>query len=161
MIALILSVALSLGIDGELAVSLALIENSRLDPEAVSKVNANGTVDVGLFQLNSAYIGMFERAYWDKPEPFNWRDPEHNTYVALKHLRYLLRVPQWNAWQALIAWNAGETALMSGKPPEASIVFANRVFLLMQERRGELRDERRGAALPQPDFSFGDGEVQP
>ena len=137
MIALIVSVALSLGVDGNLAGSLALVENARLDPAAVGAVNANGTVDRGLFQLNSAYIDTFERRYWDKPEPFNWQDPEHNAYVALKHLRYLLSVPQWNTWQALIAWNAGEAALMSGKPPEASIVFANRVFLLMEQRRGK------------------------
>jgi hypothetical protein len=139
--ALILAIAVSLGIDGNLAVSLALVENARLDPEAVSAVNTNGTFDLGLLQLNSAYIGEFAARYWDKEEPFDWKKAEHNVYVGLRHLRYLLDVPQWNTWQALVAWNAGETALMRGTPPERSIVFANTVYTALEKAKAQNKKE--------------------
>jgi hypothetical protein len=120
-------------VNTKLATALALTENARLDPEAVSSINTNGTVDVGLFQLNSAYIDSFVSRYWDKGGAFNWKDPYHNAYVGLKHFRYLMDKANWGPWQALIAWNAGETALMTGKPPDSAIEFAGSVYRLMVE----------------------------
>lgn len=44
-----------LNIDSDLAVSHLLVENPNFNPDAIHK-NENGTIDVGMFQLNDRYL---------------------------------------------------------------------------------------------------------
>ena len=130
-IAFILAIALEVGVDKNLAVSVAITENPELDPETIGV-----TGDLGIMQLNPTYLDHFIACYWDKPGNFDWRDPEHNIYVGLRHLKYLMSIPSFNTWQAVIAYNCGEYAVLSGAPPNASIDYANTVFFAWQERQG-------------------------
>lgn len=130
-IALILSIALEVGVDKNLAVSVAITENPALNP-----VEIGVTGDLGIMQLNPIYLDHFISCYWDKPGTFDWRDPEHNIYVGLKHLRYLMAIPGLNTWQAVIAYNCGEVPVLNGNPPEASVEYAKMVFYAWEKRRG-------------------------
>ena len=130
-IALIMAIALEVGVDGHLAVSLALTENPALNPMEIGV-----TGDLGIMQLNPTYVDHFVVCYWDKPGAFDWRNPEHNIYVGLSHLRYLMGIPGMNTWQAVIAYNCGEVPVLNGAPPNSSIEYANTIFLMWEERRG-------------------------
>ncbi|MDR1902052.1 MAG: lytic transglycosylase domain-containing protein [Treponema sp.] len=123
MIALILSIALEIGIDGRLAVEIARKENHGL---IADKVGISG--DLGVMQLNPRYLDYFIKHYWDKRDVFNWKNPEHNIYVGLRHLKYLLSIPDFNEWQAIMAYNCGEAAVSSGAPPSSSIDYANEIY---------------------------------
>ena len=123
MIALILAIALEVGIDGSLAVSVIKMENPMLD---AGKIGITG--DLGIMQLNPNYLDWFIERYWDKPGSFDWRKAEHNMYVGLRHLKYLLSIPEFNTWQAIMAYNCGEGAVHSGAPPASSIEYANAVY---------------------------------
>jgi soluble lytic murein transglycosylase-like protein len=79
-------------------------------------------------QLNPNYIDYFVEKYWDKGWAFDWRNPYDNIYVGLRHLKYLLMIRDFNAWQAIMAYNCGEYAVRSGAPPASSIEYANAVF---------------------------------
>jgi len=123
MVALILAIALEVGIDGNLAVSVARAENPALEAERIGI-----TGDLGIMQLNPMYLDYFVDRYWDKDWVFDWRTPYDNVYVGLKHLKYLVSLPGFNVWMALIAYNAGESAVRSGKPPDSSIDYANTIM---------------------------------
>jgi hypothetical protein len=127
MIALIFAIALEVGIDGWLAVAVAVAENAALEAD---KIGVTG--DLGIMQLNPKYIDYFIGRYWDKPGIFDWRNPEHNIYVGLRHLKYLLAIPEFSAWQAILAYNCGESAARSGAPPASSIEYANAVHTAWQ-----------------------------
>jgi soluble lytic murein transglycosylase-like protein len=123
MIALILSIALEIGIDGRLAVEIARKENPGL---IADKVGISG--DLGVMQLNPRYLDYFLEQYWDKREVFDWKNPKHNIYVGLRHLKYLLSIPGFNEWQAIMAYNCGEAAVSGGAPPSSSIDYANEIY---------------------------------
>jgi len=75
-------------------------------PDAVGKANRDGTRDYGLFQLNANTIPVLKKAYWDRKEKFNWRDPEHSMYLGACYLaeNYAL----FGSWsKAIMAYNAG------------------------------------------------------
>jgi soluble lytic murein transglycosylase-like protein len=129
MVALILAIALEVGIDGKLAVSVVRAENISLEAE---KVGITG--DLGIMQLNPNYLEYFADQYWDKEWAFDWRTPYDNVYVGLKHLKYLVSLPGFNVWMALIAYNAGESAVRSGNPPDSSIDYANKIMRSMNEK---------------------------
>ncbi|GHV78589.1 hypothetical protein AGMMS49944_03800 [Spirochaetia bacterium] len=122
-ITLVLSLALEIGVDGNLAVQLVLAENSYMEPDRVGV-----TGDLGIMQLNPDYLDYFVDRYWDKDWEFNWRAPYDNIYVGLKHLKYLLSIPQFNEWQSILAYNAGEGNVIRGTPKSESVEYANRVF---------------------------------
>ncbi|MDR2484973.1 MAG: lytic transglycosylase domain-containing protein [Treponema sp.] len=128
MIALILAIALEVGVDGNLAVSVAVMENARFEADSVGI-----TGDLGIMQLNPAYLDYFVGQYWDKDWVFDWRTPYDNIYVGLRHLKYLLSVPDFNVWQAIMAYNCGEFAVRSGAPPASSIEYANTVYIAWRE----------------------------
>jgi hypothetical protein len=136
-LSLIISVAAETGIDPYLARALVLQENPALVPDLAAGPNADGTYDLGLAGLNSAYIGYFMEKYWDNEWAFDWREPYDNLYVGLRHLRYLIRAARANAWLALIFYNAGQRWYMDGGvPPPESIEYANRVFRRWNGYRG-------------------------
>lgn len=122
-----------LKLDSDLVVAHLLVENPEFNPDAIHK-NDNGTVDIGLFQLNDRYIWTeFREKYWfDNVEldPFNWK---HNTYVAL-HLMADLQKEFKVQDDAIMAYNGGRGAVMNGfvKPGTYDYLkkVQNNLFLL-------------------------------
>ena len=80
-----------LDLDSDLVVAILMTENPEFNPDATHR-NENGTIDVGMFQLNDYYLwSTFKKDYWFENielNPFNWK---HNTYVALHHIQFLQR----------------------------------------------------------------------
>ena len=123
MVLLILAISVEVGVDGRLAVLVARAENPKLEAALIGV-----TGDLGIMQLNPKYLDYFVERYWDKDGVFDWKNPEHNIYVGLKHLKHLLSVPAFNEWQAVMAYNCWEEAVRSGKPPASSIEYANAIY---------------------------------
>ena len=122
-----------LGMDSDLTVARLMVENPEFNPEATHR-NENGTIDVGLFQLNDYYLWTtFKTRYWFdniQLDPFNWK---HNTYIALHHMKYLddkFKVQD----DAIMAYNCGEGNVMNGTIPSSTVVYLakvkNNLFLL-------------------------------
>jgi soluble lytic murein transglycosylase-like protein len=112
--ALIVSIALEMGMPPYFVLAIAYTENPALDPLAISQ-NQDGTFDYGVMQLNSG---------WYKGD---WRDPEINIRAGCEHIKWLLSRPNMNYWLAAIAYNCGYSRLLAG-PPDVSIEYANQVF---------------------------------
>ena len=122
-----------LGIDSDLVVAILMCENPEFNPEATHR-NENGTIDVGMFQLNDYYLWTtFKRDYWfDNIEldPFNWK---HNSYIAIHHIKELqnqLKVQD----DVIMAYNGGKGAVMNGTVKASTKVYLakvkNNLFLL-------------------------------
>jgi hypothetical protein len=136
-LALIIAVSAEVGIDPYLGQSLVLQENPGLVPYLVAGPNNNGTYDLGLTGLNSAYLEHFVERYWNKPWIFDWREPYDNLYVGLSHLCYLTKLPKTTTWLALIFYNAGRKWYIDGNtPPDSSIEYACKVFERWNRYRG-------------------------
>jgi soluble lytic murein transglycosylase-like protein len=112
--ALILAIALEVGIPPYLALSIALEENSMLNPMAVH-INADGSRDLGIMQLNDSWYRG------------NWQDPETNIRAGCELIKELIGKPGMNYWLVCVSYNCGYSRLLE-KPPGASIEYANRVF---------------------------------
>ena len=125
--ALILAIAIEIGVPPEFALAIAITENSTLNPLAVSAPNRNGTVDKGVMQLNSAYFGHVD-----------WQCPETNIREGTALLKELIEHPQTTTyWSVAICYNAGTRWLVRGyRPPESSITYANRVISRWNEISG-------------------------
>ena len=123
MIALIMMIAQEMGVPPYFALSIAILE-SNLDPCAVSPVNQNGTVDYGIFQLNSQY-------FYD----FDWSCPETNIRTGIRHIKWLIDHP-WTCtyWSVAAAYNAGINRL--DDLPDTTPDYANRVMRLWSELSG-------------------------
>ena len=116
---LILSIAVEIGVPPYFALAIALEENHNLDPLRVSPPNQNGTVDLGVMQLNSQYFGHI-----------NWRDPETNIRAACRLIKEIMAMPAiCTYWTVAICYNAGTRWLVNDdKPPDSSIDYATRVI---------------------------------
>jgi len=111
-------------------------ENQSLNPEACP-FNKNGSQDLGLFQMNSHYLWKdFIPKYWDREEDFQWDNPFHNTYLAVRHIKWLydifddLSIPtlQSKTFFVAIAYNCGVGAYFRGAIPESSVDYAKSVI---------------------------------
>jgi soluble lytic murein transglycosylase-like protein len=112
--AMILAIAIEVGVPPYFALSIALEENQALDPLAVH-INADGSRDLGIMQLNDSwYRGV-------------WWDPETNVRRGCELIKELAEKPGMNYWLVCIAYNCGYGRLLKG-PPEKSVEYANRVF---------------------------------
>jgi soluble lytic murein transglycosylase-like protein len=117
-IALILGVAAEIGVPPYFALAIAFEENGALDPAAISPLNSNGTVDLGVMQLNSRYYG-----------DINWRDPETNIRAGCKHIKELIDHPGLNTyWGVAASYNCGIKRFLSEGPPPKTIDYACRVM---------------------------------
>lgn len=125
-----------LGLDSDLTVARLMVENPEFNPEATHR-NENGTIDVGMFQLNDYYLWTeFKKRYWFdniQLDPFNWK---HNTYIALHHMKYLdekFKVQD----DSIMAYNCGEGNVMNGTIPASTKVYLakvkNNLYLLKGE----------------------------
>ena len=115
-----------LKIDSDLVVAILMVENPEFNPDAIHK-NDNGTVDLGLFQLNDKYLWTtFKDDYWfDNVEldPFNWK---HNTYIAL-HLMADLHKEFKVQDDAIMAYNGGRGAVMNETIKPGTVVYLREV----------------------------------
>ena len=115
-----------LKIDSDLVVSHLLVENPEFNPEAMHR-NDNGTIDVGLFQLNDRYLWTtFKSDYWFDNidlDPFNWK---HNTYIAL-HLMADLHKEFKVQDDAIMAYNGGRGAVMNGTIKPSTYEYLRKV----------------------------------
>nr|AGS51583.1 hypothetical protein [uncultured bacterium contig00010] len=94
---IILASADQFGVSPALAFALSWQE-SRFDPQAINRANSNGTVDRGLFQLNSRSFPELRAA--------DFFNPEINTFNAMKHLSACLKTGE-SEIGALAIYNAG------------------------------------------------------
>jgi soluble lytic murein transglycosylase-like protein len=88
-----------------------LIEwESAWDANALN-VNPNGTLDIGLMQLNSAYIDEFTYKYRGGVpfDPYDWKA---SMEVGIKHLAVLKR-HTGTQWGMVAAYNMGLSAYMA------------------------------------------------
>ncbi|WP_461246534.1 transglycosylase SLT domain-containing protein [Treponema sp. R6D11] len=117
--ALILTIAAETGVPPRFALAVALEENRTLNPAAVSRVNDNGSYDLGVMQLNSEFYGRI-----------NWRDPETNIRAGCLHIKELMSKPELNTyWSVAVAYNCGFARYSNGKtPPRNSLEYADRVM---------------------------------
>jgi soluble lytic murein transglycosylase-like protein len=125
-VALILNVAAAEGVPAFFALSIALTENPALDPLAVSRMNQNGTVDRGIFQLNSAFYNDIA-----------WDNVEINVRAGVAHIKGLMRIPELNTFYSVaISYNAGTAWLATGQPPQSSVTYAANVMAKWNELSG-------------------------
>jgi len=103
--------------------ALALIDTeSGFDPQATN-INKNGTIDVGLMQLNSSTFHTHTRK-----QLFN---PEINVSLGLRYLRDMYdRLGTWE--DAVMAYNAGPYRVEQGAAPDRTIAY---MYKIMQEER--------------------------
>lgn len=133
-----------LNLDSDLAVAHLLVENPDFNPDAIHK-NDNGTLDLGLFQLNDKYLWTtFKDKYWfDNVEldPFNWK---HNTYIAL-HLMADLNREFKVQDDAIMAYNGGRGNVMNGTVKPETYDYLRKVknnLWLIKNQKEELAAEQ-------------------
>ncbi|MDR1837578.1 MAG: lytic transglycosylase domain-containing protein [Treponema sp.] len=125
--ALILLIAAEMGIPPYFALAIAVEENSTLNPSAVSSTNADGTIDLGVMQLNSRYWGNI-----------NWRDPETNIRAGCQQIKELMSIQELNTyWSVAVAYNCGYAQFVSEHgPPPTSVNYGSRVMGRWLELQG-------------------------
>lgn len=96
------------------------------EARAISTPNRNGSVDMGIMQLNSKYLGYFAMKF-NGGVMFDPLDPEINLRVGMKYLAHLYRsTGSW--YNAVAAYNAGLTRLQSGDIPPKTRDYLEYVF---------------------------------
>lgn len=107
-------------------IAAALIDReSGWRPRAVG-LNADGTRDYGLMQLNSAYLSEFSWRYRGGL-PYDPFDPFDCMAIGVEHLAALrARVPTWR--DALTAYNCGLARFLLGRAPKASMDYADSIM---------------------------------
>ena len=118
-------------IDSAMCKAILLKENPKADPKATHS-NNNGTVDVGLWQLNDRYMWTTFMGYWVFDEPFNAFDWQDNTYLALKHIKYL--TTEFTDFDTIVmSYNCGVKAVRDGKIPDSTMAYLADVKDLYRE----------------------------
>jgi hypothetical protein len=137
--ALVLEIAAAKDIAPALAFALAW-EESRWKARAVNRKNRNGTIDRGLFQLNSSSFPKRGEA--------DFFNPRLNAANGLAHLRWCLEYGGSEV-AALAMYNAGSARVNSGGTPKATLDYISRI--LRTKRKIEaLFEESCDSAVPAP-----------
>ena len=113
---LIIKISVEEGVPPEIVLAIAYTENWTLNPKAVSPINQDGSVDLGVMQLNSNYFGHVD-----------WECPEANVTAGVRHIRWLmgsLRGSTW--WSVAVAYNAGLSRV--NNPPASTLTYADKVI---------------------------------
>jgi hypothetical protein len=114
----ILASANSFNISPALAFALAW-EESRLNPYAVNNKNRDGSIDRGLFQLNSLSFPRLEiHAFFN---------PGTNARYGMSHLRHCLDVGG-SEIAALAMYNAGTNRVNSSGTPKSTLDYVSRIM---------------------------------
>ncbi len=119
----ILSSADKFDVPLSLAFALAYTE-SQYKSNAMHK-NANGSVDRGLFQLNSNS--------WPNLTEADFYNPKTSAYYGLSHLNYCLKTAG-NEIAALAMYNAGSTKVRHNNTPQTTLNYISQI----QKYRGML-----------------------
>ena len=111
----------------EEAIAIMLVENPTVNPELVNK-NTNGTIDVGLFQINSCRVHQFVEMGLD-----DLFDPKQNITAGVCIISHLNR---YKGEAKFIAYNAGETGMkkLSNRGIN-STSYSRKVMNKLEERR--------------------------
>ncbi|MCH5295009.1 MAG: transglycosylase SLT domain-containing protein [Treponema sp.] len=99
-----------------LAFSLAHTESDYL-PTAMH-VNANGSIDRGLFQLNSNTFTTLTEA--------DFYNPKTSAYYGMSHLRFCLNTAG-NEIAALAMYNAGSTKVRRNSTPQTTLNYISKI----------------------------------
>ncbi|MEN6296459.1 MAG: transglycosylase SLT domain-containing protein [Rectinema sp.] len=102
-----------------LAFAVAYVE-SRYNPKARSK-NSSGSLNSGLFQLNSSVFGMTSETLM--------YDPYHNAKLGLSHLEEYLNLSD-DEFSALAAYNAGITRISEQGIPGMTFKYISDVSIM-------------------------------
>ena len=94
-------------------------EESRLNPNAINRYNRDGSIDRGLFQLNSRSFPHLEAA--------NFFDIRINAYYGIAHLRYCLDTGKSEV-SALAMYNAGTGRVRNTGAPEVTLNYISRIL---------------------------------
>jgi len=116
----IVDLSSALDIDTDMCVAILMTENPEFNSEATHE-NANGTMDVGLWQLNDRYLwSSFYNDYWKFSDvEFNPMDWKNSTYIALCHVKSLQdRHKTFD--DIIMSYNCGSGAVMSNNVPEST-----------------------------------------
>jgi hypothetical protein len=115
-----------LEIDSDLAIAILMQENPQVNLDATHR-NENGTMDVGLWQLNDKYLYTdFSNNFWKFDVELNAFDWKHNTFIALHQIEWLQsRLKVFD--DVVCAYNCGIGATMNRKIPESTKVYLSRV----------------------------------
>lgn len=119
-----------LGINAETEIPLEVLSRiieweSGWECDRVSKPNRNGTRDMGLMQLNSAYLAYFAR--YNDGQPVDPLDPQQNLKVGMRYLSDLYgRMGSW--YNAVAAYNAGPGRVSAGNLPATTRRYLDHVF---------------------------------
>jgi soluble lytic murein transglycosylase-like protein len=127
----ILANANEFDISPALAAALAW-EESRFNPLALNTRNRDGSVDRGLFQLNSQSFPRLELQIF-----FN---PYTNARYAMGHLRHCLDTGG-SVVAALAMYNAGTKRVNSAGTPKSTLDYASRILLNSWEIENLFREQ--------------------
>ncbi|MDR1108874.1 MAG: transglycosylase SLT domain-containing protein [Spirochaetaceae bacterium] len=105
-------------------------EESQYSVRAVSKKNANGSIDRGLFQLNNLSFPQLKDA--------DFFNPETNAHYGMAHLRWCLDTAG-SEIAGLAMYNAGATRVKADQTPKKTLDYASRIL----ETRNRLEDAFR------------------
>lgn len=127
-----------LEIDSDLAIAILMQENPQVNLEATHR-NENGTMDLGLWQLNDKYLYTdFSNNFWKFDVELNAFDWKHNTFIALHQIEWLQsRLKVFD--DVICAYNCGIGATMNRKIPESTKVYLSRVknnYNLLKAKEG-------------------------
>lgn len=123
----IVRMCVELEIDPDLAVSILMQENPEINLNATHK-NENGTIDLGLWQLNDKYLyTTFANNFWKFEDvelnAFDWK---HNTFIALHQIEWLQsRLKLFD--DIVMGYNAGIGAVMNRTIPDSTKIYLCRV----------------------------------
>jgi hypothetical protein len=121
------------GVPYDLVQALLKEENPNRNYTAKHK-NTNGSIDRGLFQINSQYEDYFVGKYWFFERPFKWDDPYSSAYLGVRIIKGLLVQHNWNVYNTVLSYNCGSTRVAKGNVPSSSIEYAKRIFETLKMR---------------------------
>lgn len=94
------------GVNPQLLYAIARTESS-LNPDAVSKPNKNGSYDIGLMQINSAWLPTLRRHGIDRAQLMDACTSIHvGAWILARNMARM-----GNSWEAVGAYNAASPAL--------------------------------------------------
>ena len=118
-------------------------EESRFNPKAVNTKNRDGSIDRGLFQLNSrSFPGLESHAFFDL---------ETNTRYGMSHLRHCLDLGGTEI-TALAMYNAGTGRVSSAGAPKETLNYVNRILT----NRKRIETHFKTQVLDQEEETIGD-----
>lgn len=115
------------------ALAIMYVEQAMNNPEAINK-NSNGTIDIGLMQLNSINKWILKKLFHSEDLEL-LKDPKINIECACYYIKYLEK-KQTNLFDSLVAYNGGIGTSLKIKSGEKPInckagIYAGRVISIM------------------------------